>query len=261
MATTTIPWGDGSGDNIYLTYPSASGDQTVEVSSDANTGIVERTKNITFSATAGGNTITKVLTVVQQVIVTYKDVEYISASGGSCINTGIVMSSTDKIIVTYAVTNLSAAGDKYMVVCKDGYSGSAATWVSTYGNNGRIYSRFGSTSSQYSSNMNSYLSGKHTFELRKSWFGIDGSRKSQPAYSSMPNTPMVIGGKLSTNNSVSNGYHGYIYEVSIIDSDGNYRFHGVPRVRLNDSEVGLYDTTSGNFYAHIGSPFTAGPDV
>ena len=35
MAVTTIPWGDGSGDNIYLTYPSASGDQTIQVSSDA----------------------------------------------------------------------------------------------------------------------------------------------------------------------------------------------------------------------------------
>ena len=49
MATTTIPWGDGSGDNIYLTYSSASGDQTVEVSSDANTGNA-RTKVVTFTA-------------------------------------------------------------------------------------------------------------------------------------------------------------------------------------------------------------------
>ena len=49
MATTTIPWGDGSGDNIYLTYSSASGDQTVQVSSDANTGS-ERTKVVTFTA-------------------------------------------------------------------------------------------------------------------------------------------------------------------------------------------------------------------
>ena len=60
MATTTIPWGDGSGDNIYLTYPSASGDQTVEVSSDANTGAA-RTKTVTFTA---GN-ITQQLTVNQ----------------------------------------------------------------------------------------------------------------------------------------------------------------------------------------------------
>lgn len=49
MATTSIPWGDGSGDNIYLTYPTASGDQTVQVSSDANTG-ASRSKVVTFSA-------------------------------------------------------------------------------------------------------------------------------------------------------------------------------------------------------------------
>ena len=49
MPTTTIPWGDGSGDNLYLTYPSASGDQSVSVTSDANTGAA-RSKVVTFSA-------------------------------------------------------------------------------------------------------------------------------------------------------------------------------------------------------------------
>lgn len=64
MATTTIPWGDGSGDNIYLTYSSASGNQTVEVTSDANTGYANRSKNITFASVVGN--ITKVLTVSQE---------------------------------------------------------------------------------------------------------------------------------------------------------------------------------------------------
>lgn len=63
MATTTIPWGDGSGDNIYLTYPSASGDKTVQVSSDANTGSA-RTKTVTF--TSGVGSISKTLTVNQE---------------------------------------------------------------------------------------------------------------------------------------------------------------------------------------------------
>lgn len=61
MATTTIPWDDGSGDNIYLTYPSASGNQTVVVNSDANTGAA-RTKVVTFST---GN-ISRQLTVNQE---------------------------------------------------------------------------------------------------------------------------------------------------------------------------------------------------
>jgi len=66
MAVVTIPWGDGSGDNIYLTYPSASGDQTVEMSSDANTGSIDRTKSITFTASHHGTSSSKILTVTQE---------------------------------------------------------------------------------------------------------------------------------------------------------------------------------------------------
>ena len=62
MARTTIAWDDGSGDNIYLDYSSASGDQPVAVSSDANAGPA-RSKVVTFSASG----ITPVaLTVAQE---------------------------------------------------------------------------------------------------------------------------------------------------------------------------------------------------
>jgi hypothetical protein len=47
---TTIPWGDGTGDNIYLDYSASEGNQTVAVSSDANQGLNKRQKNVTFSA-------------------------------------------------------------------------------------------------------------------------------------------------------------------------------------------------------------------
>lgn len=49
MAITTIPWGDGSGDNIYLSAPSQTGDQSVSVTSDPNGGAA-RSKVVTFSA-------------------------------------------------------------------------------------------------------------------------------------------------------------------------------------------------------------------
>lgn len=74
---TTIPWGDGSGDNIYLTYSASEGNQTVQVTSDAYTGYVDRTKNITFTVNAGGTTITKTLTVNQSskniIVITFND--------------------------------------------------------------------------------------------------------------------------------------------------------------------------------------------
>ena len=63
MAVTTIPWGDGSGDNIYLTYSASQGDQTVLVSSDANNGAA-RQKVITFLSTVGN--ISRSLTVSQE---------------------------------------------------------------------------------------------------------------------------------------------------------------------------------------------------
>lgn len=66
MAVTTIPWGDGSGDNIYLTYSASQGDQNVLVTSDANAGSTDRTKTITFTASHHGTTDTKQLTVVQE---------------------------------------------------------------------------------------------------------------------------------------------------------------------------------------------------
>ena len=76
--TTQIAWNDGSGDKIYLSYSASEGNQTVTITSDAHTGYVQRTKDITFSATAGGTTISRVLTVVQQgkdiTIITRNDV-------------------------------------------------------------------------------------------------------------------------------------------------------------------------------------------
>lgn len=76
--TTQVEWGDGSGDKIYLTYSASEGNQTVQVSSDAHTGYVERTKNINFSVTAGQTTITRTLTVIQSgkdiTIITRNDV-------------------------------------------------------------------------------------------------------------------------------------------------------------------------------------------
>lgn len=62
---TEVPWNDGSGDKLYLSYSASEGNQTVQVSSDAYAGYDERTKDITFTAIAGQTTITRTLTVVQ----------------------------------------------------------------------------------------------------------------------------------------------------------------------------------------------------
>ena len=66
---TTIPWGDGTGDNIYLDYNASAGDQSVSVSSDANAGVA-RTKVVTFSASGA----TPVTLTVNQAVRTKKQV-------------------------------------------------------------------------------------------------------------------------------------------------------------------------------------------
>ena len=76
MAVTEIPWGDGSGDKLYLTYSEADGDQVVLVSSDPNAGEA-RAKTITFRTTGG--VVSRNLTVFQEsgltlVSITWDDV-------------------------------------------------------------------------------------------------------------------------------------------------------------------------------------------
>ena len=63
--TTQVSWDDGSGEKIYLTYGASEGNQTIQVSSDAHTGYLDRTKDIVFSVSTGSGTITATLTVVQ----------------------------------------------------------------------------------------------------------------------------------------------------------------------------------------------------
>lgn len=74
---TEVPWGDGSGDKLYLSYSASEGNQTVQVTSDAHTGYEERTKEINFTVVAGQTTITRTLTVKQSgkdiIIVTFND--------------------------------------------------------------------------------------------------------------------------------------------------------------------------------------------
>jgi len=76
--TTQVSWNDGTGEKIYLTYGASEGIQTITVTSDAHTGYIERTKDINFTVSAGGTTVTRTLTVRQSgkniTIVTFNDV-------------------------------------------------------------------------------------------------------------------------------------------------------------------------------------------
>ena len=75
--TTQVDWNDGSGQKITLTYNSTEGTQTISVSSAEYSGYLSRTKDITFTASANGQTVTQTLTVTQSgkniTIITFND--------------------------------------------------------------------------------------------------------------------------------------------------------------------------------------------
>lgn len=136
--TKTIEWGDGSNDNIYLTYDSASGDQEVLVSSDANSSAVSRTKSVTFSADG----VSRVLTVNQDPGVfepifynylyftrpAYIQTDYILPSlasfstrlGGETVQSGtqivfIAGSGNNLIRVSYGSTTTTSSGRRWTI--------------------------------------------------------------------------------------------------------------------------------------------------
>lgn len=63
MAVTSINWNDGSGDKLYVDPGSGTGNGSVQVSSDPNTGSANRTMDISFSA---GPSLIRTLTVTQE---------------------------------------------------------------------------------------------------------------------------------------------------------------------------------------------------
>lgn len=54
MATTTLDWGDGSGDKLYVNYTNGRLDEDTPITSDPNTTGNSRMKVITYTTTEGG---------------------------------------------------------------------------------------------------------------------------------------------------------------------------------------------------------------
>ena len=88
MPITTIPWNDGSGDNIYLSASSQVGDQSVSVTSDPTTGAA-RSKVVTFDAvgvTPVTLTINQEAGVVEKTLKVYLSSYVPKATDGSWYN-------------------------------------------------------------------------------------------------------------------------------------------------------------------------------
>ena len=187
----------------------------------------------------------------------FTELQYISTTGKSALDTGIVVQETDTIIVTYELTNLTQTGDKFIVTTKRGLS--SGIWVETYGNKNTWYVRFGSSSSVNTGTTTGEQTGVHTFEVRKNYFGVDGAKRLTPSYSAMPDSTLYVGGRI-TNGAVTSGqgYFGRLYEVKIVDENGGLRWWGKP-VKNSNNVAGLYDLVKDNFHSSdTPVSFTAG---
>ena len=66
MVTQEIPWVAGGRDKITISYSESSANQTLTITSDANTTGSSRSKTISVSTTgSGGKTITRYIIITQ----------------------------------------------------------------------------------------------------------------------------------------------------------------------------------------------------
>lgn len=192
----------------------------------------------------------------------YKKLQYISSAGKSAVDTLIEATATDTIFMTFEISNLSDSGDKFMVSCKAGYSG-GGIWAETYGNTNKWYVRYGSSSSASGNSSSSQLTGIHTLELRKDYFGLDGTKILTPNYSSMPSTTVNFVGRMpASGKTVSTGFRGKVYDTQIVNSSGDKIWWGIPVLEVASNKAGLYDLVSDTFFKSDSSvDFTAGPEL
>lgn len=252
MAVTEIPWNDGSGGKIYLTYPSASGDQTVEVSSDANTGIA-RTKTVTISA-AG---VPPAILTVNQAAGT-SSIPYIRNTDlGAYIDTGITPDQNTRVIVW--ARNFNQAGGNYNWLFGSRTAQNDSMFELALGANatsGSISFQFGDASNWYDDAWK-YCSGYHKYEMSKDGLFVDDTQLKPASSATFSNSANI---HLFGYNSEASGHHGSTLPVDIcackIYKDGVLvrDFNAV-----NTPSVGLYDSISGTLFTNAGSgSFTYG---
>lgn len=256
--TTEIPWGDGSGDKIYLTRNASEGDQNVQVSSDANTGAA-RSKVVTF--TSGVGNIQRQLTINQAAGLPYTPLTYIETDGVAYINTGIKgnapMSFEGKMLPVAPASGTSY----YMGSRKD--SGNTRFFVFEVGS-GKT-AGFGYANGNYATALDISESINNGTPLEFHTVLRSGTNRvgvKQSGASSFTDYTRSINSTITTNANIFVFAVNYgnitvspsgtrCYGVKIYNSDNytNLVFDGLP-VYYN-GEYGLWDMVSNSFFGNV----------
>lgn len=263
MAVTEIPWGDGSGDKIYLTYSALEGDQTVLVSSDANMSESARTKNIVFSAQGVSSvtlSVTQEATVADLVVVTYNGtcitrndvgIGYpyevpstytvlagMTMNGNQWFDTGVYLQGSDTVRLSYKVTkSCNVIGCYTTTSANDNYS----LYLST--SSSAKYMRYGDGT------YNSYVLTNKQYDVVITPTGTSGLQvdSTWTAKTFTSSTTCLIG--TTSTGATSAKFTGDMYGVVEIEG----KAYCIPVLRKSDNAVGYYDAINKRFLANQGS--------
>ena len=189
----------------------------------------------------------------------FTELQYVSVTGKTASDTGIVVQDTDTIFVTFELGGLNKAGDKFIISNRGGATTGTGLWIENYGNANTWYVRFGSTGSVNKAPTTAQKTGVHILELRKGYFGVDGVSYLTPSYSSMPDSTLNVGGRLAASGTGVTGSTGNLYEVKVVDANGEPRWWGIP-VKDSNNIAGFYDMVKDAFHkSNTSYPFIAGP--
>jgi len=254
MAVTTIPWGDGTNDNIYLSRNASEGNQTVTVSSDANAGAA-RSKVVTFSAN-GASPVT--LTVIQAAggSVTPVFYDWLLFDGNAYIDTDIQPEQNSSYQVNLGGELNLAAQRLFRVSSSDGTYIFAYLSSETSASQRVIGIYYNSASAVASRNL---LWGypSYGFFLTPKGQGTGDSYSAFTKGSGSPNGNLVIGSNESHNGNPYSGAMGVfkIYDSSAEDAETFSQLSGfTPYKTLKpctyNGQDGLWNDEEGKFYGN-----------
>ena len=260
MAITTIPWGDGSGDNIYLSAPSQTGDQSVSVTSDPNTGAA-RSKVVTFSA-SGVSPVS--LTINQdawrRLPLGYTELEYVITDSKAYLDTGVSGNNNNLIVnITFMTTRFVMYGyiygnyntnDNYNIH-RVMYDSSNARFLVNHNTKGG-----GSSYRTYQTNVKNEMTITHSgFTRNGTSYALSSTANGNT------NTRNICLGAQYVGTSVVRDVGLRVYSFSIYDGDTSL-IDLIPCVRDLDSVAGFYDLVSNVFRpSDTSTDFIAGPTI
>ena len=257
MPITTIPWGDGSGDNIYLSAPSQTGDQSVSVTSDPNTGAA-RSKVVTFSASGVSPVSLTINQEAGQVSPVFYD--YLVFDGTAYIETDITPTSLASYLGNFGNETLtgSGAGQRMFIVpttsnVQTGFIISPSASTNTY----RQFSvYYGSTATSGNKRLN-WTTNRYNVFLTPYRCGYSGTVVSITKGNGTPNGYLCLGQNVR---STGQAYTGkiktfYVYgddakNVSSVAGFNSYTPAYTLRPCTYNGEAGLWCVETNKFYGN-----------